>query len=204
MLIDINLLPRKERRSLATIIITLGLILLFILGSIFVFVNYQSTKSELKSIKNQLQTTSQLRAIQEQKLTEINATTGVDELKSTIEWTEKLPVSSVTLLKHLTSLLPERGFILNINYQDSGTVTLNVQFDTNREAAYYLNELEHSDVIRKVSLNSLTTSGQEMEESNKPVKDVLDKILVLRYLATYQIELNNGALKELAKKEDAP
>lgn len=185
------------------LIITAGLILLFIIGSIFLFISYQSTKTELNSLKSQLQTTSQLRVIQEQKLGEINATSAVDELKSTIEWTEKLPISSVTLLDHLTSLLPERGFILNIDYQDTGTVTLNVQFDTNREAAYYLNELERSNVIRKVTLNSLSTSGQEMEESNKPVKDVLDKILVLRYLATYQIELNNQALKELAKKEDA-
>ena len=201
MLIDINLLPRKERKSLVTLIITAGLIVLFIVGSIFLFINYQSTKSELKSLKTQLQTTSQLKAIQEQKLAGINATSAVDELKTTIDWTEKLPVSSVTLLKHLTSLLPERGFILNINYQDTGTVTLNVQFDTSREAAYYLSELEHSDVIRKVNLNSLATSGQEMEESNKPVKDILDKILVLRYLATYQIELNNEVLKELAKKE---
>ena len=203
MLIDINLLPRKERKSLMALIITAGLILLFIIGSIFLFISYQSTKTELNSLKSQLQTTSQLRVIQEQKLGEINATSAVDELKSTIEWTEKLPISSVTLLDHLTSLLPERGFILNIDYQDTGTVTLNVQFDTNREAAYYLNELERSNVIRKVTLNSLSTSGQEMEESNKPVKDVLDKILVLRYLATYQIELNNQALKELAKKEDA-
>ncbi|KEF39447.1 hypothetical protein M670_01215 [Schinkia azotoformans MEV2011] len=203
MLIDINLLPRKERKSLATLLVAIGLILLFIFGSVFLFISYQSTKTELNSLKSQLQTTSQLRAIQEQKLGENNTTSAVDELKSTIEWTEKLPISSVTLLDHLTSLLSERGFILNINYQDSGTVTLNVQFDTNREAAYYLNELEQSDVIQKVTLNSLATSGQEMEESNKPVKDVLDKILVLRYLATYQIELNNGALKELAKKEAA-
>lgn len=202
MLIDINLLPRKERKSLTALIITIGLILLFIIGSIFLFVSYQSTKSELNSLKTQLQTTSQLRAIQEQKLAEINATSSVDELKSTIAWTEQLPVSSVTLLKHLTSLLPERGFILNINYQDSGAVTLNVQFDTSREAAYYLNELENSDVISKVTLNSLATSGEELEQTNKPVKDFLDKILVPRYLAVYQLELNNTALKELAKKED--
>lgn len=203
MLIDINLLPRKERKSLVALIITLGLLLLFIFGSVFLFINYQSTKSELDSLKTQLQTTSQLRAIQEQKLAEINATSTVDELKSTIEWTEKLPISSVTLLKHLTSLLPDRGFILNINYQDTGTVTLNVQFDTSREAAYYLNELENSDVINKVTLNSLATSGEELEKTNKPVKDVLDKILVPRYLAAYQIELNNEKIKELAKKEDA-
>lgn len=203
MLIDINLLPRKERKSLVALIIILGLLLLFIFGSVFLFINYQSTKSDLDSLKTQLQTTSQLRAIQEQKLAEINATSTVDELKSTIEWTEKLPISSVTLLKHLTSLLPDRGFILNINYQDTGTVTLNVQFDTSREAAYYLNELENSDVINKVTLNSLATSGEELEKTNKPVKDVLDKILVPRYLAAYQIELNNEKLKELAKKEDA-
>lgn len=203
MLIDINLLPRKERKSLVALIIILGLLLLFIFGSVFLFINYQSTKSDLDSLKTQLQTTSQLRAIQEQKLAEINATSTVDELKSTIEWTEKLPISSVTLLKHLTSLLPDRGFILNINYQDTGTVTLNVQFDTSREAAYYLNELENSDVINKVTLNSLATSGEELEKTNKPVKDVLDKILVPRYLAAYQIELNNEKIKELAKKEDA-
>lgn len=182
--------------------IIIGLILLFIFGSVFLFINYQSTKSELDSLKGQLQTTTQLKAIQEQKLAEINATSGIDELKSTIEWTEKLPVSSVTLLKHLTSLLPERGFIVDIKYQDSGAVALIVKFDTNREAAYYLNELENSDVISNVTLKSMETSGEELEKTNKTLKDAIDKILVLRYYATYQIELDNQALKQLAKKEE--
>lgn len=202
MLIEINLLPKKERKGIAAIFVLIFVLLLLISGSIYLFLTYQSAKLELSTLDNQLQTTKQLRAIQEQKLTEINSTSTVDELTSTIDWAEKLPVSTVTLLDHLTSLLPERGFIMNINYADTGTVSLNVQFDTSRQAAYYLNSLENSEVIKQVNVRSLVTSGEELEKDNKELKDKLEKILVPRYVASYDIQLNRQALKELASKED--
>lgn len=186
---------------MSTIMIAIAILLILLIGSIYIIFNYQSAKVEVDSLTNELQTTKQLRAIQEQKLTDVTSTTAVDQLKTTIDWVQKLPISTVALLQHLTALLPERGFILNITYADSGTVTLTTQFDTNREVAYYLNELENSDVIESVQLRSLNTSGDELEKTNKNLKDKLMKVLVPRYVAVYELHLNRQALKALEKKE---
>ncbi|HHW37592.1 MAG TPA: fimbrial protein [Bacillales bacterium] len=201
MLIEINLLPKKDRQSMSTIMIAIALLFILLIGSIYIIFHYQSAKGEVESLTSELQTTKQLRAIQEQKLTDVTSTTAVDQLKTTIDWVQKLPISTVALLQHLTALLPERGFILNITYADSGTVTLTTQFDTNREVAYYLSELENSDVIESVQLRSLNTSGEELEKSNKNLKDKLMKVLVPRYVAVYELNLNRQALKALEKKE---
>lgn len=194
-------MPKKDRKTLSTLIIVIAILLILIIGSVYILFNYQSAKVEVDSLNNQLQTTKQLRAIQEQKLSEVTSTNAVDQLKTTIDWVQNLPISTVTLLKHLTAMLPERGFILNITYADTGTVTLTTQFDTNREAAYYLSELENSDIIEFVQLKSLNTSGDELEKTNKNLKDKLAKVLVPRYVGVYEIHLNRSALKALEKKE---
>ncbi|NSL51609.1 PilN domain-containing protein [Calidifontibacillus erzurumensis] len=201
MVIEINLLPKKERKSLSTVMILLSFLLPFMIGSAYILFQYQTTKAEINSLQSQLQTTKELRIIQEQKLAELTSTSAVDQLKTTIEWVEKLPISTVTLLKHLTALLPERGFILNMRYADSGTVTITVQFDTNRETAYYLRELEDSEVIESVQLKSVKTSGEELEKTNPNLKDKLTKVIVPRYIAVYELQLNRPALKALEKKE---
>lgn len=201
MVIEINLLPKKERKTLATLILIILIGLILILGSIYLFFSYQSAKTNINSIKNELQTTKQLRAIEEQKLTEITSTSAVDQLKTTVDWVQKLPISTVALLNHVTSLLPERGFILNLTYADTGTVLLTVQFDTSREAAYYLNELENSHVFESVQLKAMNTSGDLLEKKDKILKDKLMKIIVPRYAAVYELHLNRQELKAISKKE---
>jgi hypothetical protein len=66
-------------------------------------------------------------------------------------------------MQHLTSLLPERGFIQSFGYTESGAVTLTVQFDSAREAAYFLNSLNHSKWIEEASLNSLAAAETNTE-----------------------------------------
>lgn len=202
VLIEINLLPKKERKSLSSIIIVIISLLILFIGSIYIIFNYQTAKVEVDSLNNELKTTEQLRAIQEQKLTDITSTNAVDQLKTTIDWVQGLPISTVALLEHLTSILPERGFILNISYADTGKVTLTVQFDTNRQVAYYLSELENSEVIKSVQLKSMNTSGEELERTNKNLKDKLVKFIVPRYVAVYELQLNRQALKATEKKEE--
>lgn len=68
-------------------------------------------------------------------------------------------------MRHLTALLPERGFIQSFAYTEAGTVTISVQFDSSREAAYFIESLKDSDWIEDVSLTSLTATETE-EASN--------------------------------------
>jgi hypothetical protein len=62
-------------------------------------------------------------------------------------------------MQHLTALLPERGFIQSFGYTETGTVTISVQFDNPREAAYFLDSMNKSDWIDKASLSSLNAQA---------------------------------------------
>lgn len=131
-------------------------------------------------------------------------------------------------MNHLTSLLPERGFIQSFAYTEAGTVTISVQFDNAREAAYFLENLKDSDWIEDVSLTSLTATetdstnnatqttstsatGQTTATTNTTNTGVVangtttttttqpaNDNTVPRYLGQFEIKFNKDAIKKSA------
>jgi type IV pilus assembly protein PilN len=84
---------------------------------------------------------------------------------------------TVPILRELSSLIPERGFFKAYSYNDAGEQTLTVQFDTNREAAYYLGRLKNSFYFTEADLNSLSAVTEEvspeisLQENNSPSEE---------------------------------
>jgi thiol:disulfide interchange protein len=89
----------------------------------------------------------------------VEANSSVSQLKSAIEWANDYPIQTIPVMRHLTSLLPERGFIQSFAYTEAGTITLTVQFDSAREAAYFLDNLNESKWIEESSLSSLSAAA---------------------------------------------
>ena len=58
----------------------------------------------------------------------------------------------------------KRGFIQSFSYQETGDVSLTVQFDSTRQAADFLNHLQASEYVKSTELKSVTTSELENEE----------------------------------------
>jgi type IV pilus assembly protein PilN len=191
MLVDINLLPEKEKKNYALFVLIFFLIIAAVLGWIMMQLHYNNVKNEAQYIQKQIDDTKLLRTLQEKNLTDYTSSTAYAELEAAIQWTEKLPISTVLILRHISSLLPERGFILNFNYTDEGTVNTLVQFDTSREAAYYLKSLKDSEFIEKVNLTSLVTSNSEDSLKVSNIKNVL----LPRYIGQFTLTLNKPALK---------
>ncbi|MEH7439891.1 PilN domain-containing protein [Neobacillus drentensis] len=163
MLVEINLLPQKEPKKFSFIIMIAGLLALFILIGGYYFWQTQTIKDEIASLDNQITMTKKIAGKEQQKSKTAASSNSVSQLKSAIEWASDYPLQTVPVLHHLTSLLPERGFIQSFAYTDAGTVTLAVQFDSAREAAYFLDSLHESKWIEEASLNSLSTSQPETE-----------------------------------------
>ena len=95
----------------------------------------------------------------------MNQQMSITLLKNAVEWANSYPIQTIPVMQHLTGLLPERGFIQTFGYTEAGTVTLSVQFDSSREAAYFLENLNESDWIDEANLSSLT--AQEVEEAEE-------------------------------------
>ncbi|MCD8502706.1 MAG: hypothetical protein LRY71_14860 [Bacillaceae bacterium] len=138
MLVEINLLPHKSKKSPAMLFLTLILftitIVLFIVGFVF----YQGQKQQLATLKSETEFTIKLREIEEERQRTEVVVTDFQQMLAKKDWIVGQQISAVFLLNHFVALLPERGFFFDYTYNDQGRLTISVQFDSARDAANYL------------------------------------------------------------------
>ena len=161
MLVEINLLPQKEQTKSSLFIVLLGFLLIFIFAGVYYYFQINSVKSDITAVDREITVTQKIRAAEEKKLQDPGSADSVSKLKSAIEWANTYPIQTIPVMRQLTLLLPERGFIQSFAYTEDGTVSLTVQFDSSREAAYFLSSLKGSDWIEDASLSSLNAVVQE-------------------------------------------
>jgi type IV pilus assembly protein PilN len=202
MLVEINLLPKKEPKNAALLFILLIAVVFAGLGSAVFYFYMQKAEQEIESLTKQIEQVKSLRITEEQKLANTQSLVAVQDLENAVNWAKDYPIKTVFLLKQLSNLLPERGFIMNFSYEEAGTIHLTVQFDTSREAAYYLKSLSDAEFVAEAHLASLTVedkndhNGTTKENETSETENVLP-----RYIGQYQIKVNKDVLKKLEKEE---
>lgn len=192
MLVDINLLPQKERDRPAFLIAAIAILLLaVIVWAVFAMVaNANGNEQQLLAAQS-LQVTSEQEAIR----AKLEAAQGMNEeqqLKVTVDWAESYQFDTVPLLEELVSILPARGFFESFSYTGLDQATLSVQFDTTRQAAYYLAQLKASELIKSVTLDGVAQKELNAEESGEVIEEVEEKLP--RYIATYTILFDDQRL----------
>ncbi|MFJ5758192.1 PilN domain-containing protein [Neobacillus sp. NPDC093182] len=168
MLVEINLLPQKEPRKKSFFIIIAAMAVIFLSLGTYYFLQIQSTKNDITYMDSQIKMTKDLEAIEEKNTNKSESELSITLLKSAVEWANSYPIQTIPVMQHLTGLLPERGFIQTFAYTEAGTVTISVQFDSAREAAYFLDNLNESEWIDDTNLSSLTTKEQEETKEAAP------------------------------------
>ncbi|QOR65698.1 fimbrial protein [Cytobacillus suaedae] len=193
MLVDINLLPQRETKKTSKYIIPGIVLLVVLLITILFIVVLNHYQSKIEELNNELVLTKELTAIEQQKIADFESSSSVIELKNAVEWVKNYPTETVPLLERLIGLLPERGFLQALSYSGEGTVSISVQFDTNREVAYYLKSLSESEIIEVATLLDIQTQqlGTEEAEGYLP-----------RYIAQFDLTIDKQAIKELQKEEE--
>lgn len=204
MLVEINLLPRKEHKKSSMLIMVFAGILLFSVSAAIIYFQGNSFENRIASLDKQIGTVQKLNEVQQAKLAEGEGGSLAVRLQDAVKWAEQYPFDTVPLLQNIISLLPERGFIKNFEYSNTDSVVIKIQFDASRDAAYYLSSLKGSDWVEEVALLNIVaeTNDEETETTNTPTE--LDEVKVLpRYSAEFEITFkpelfkgNNGiALK---------
>ncbi|WP_456278112.1 hypothetical protein [Bacillus sp. AK128] len=201
MLIDINLLPKKEVRNIASLVLfVVPLVVAILLITIFLF-QQMGAKEEIESLKDSISQQQQLRITYEEKLKSYEGSESVNQLQETISWMDASSVKSVPIIEHLTALLPKRGYILSYNYSEEGSLQITIQFDTSRESAYYLKLLKNSTNFEEVKILSLLTNPYEdIIEQISVEESVPNEKYVPRYIAVYDLTLNVPTLLEQQKE----
>lgn len=193
MLVNINLLPQKEKKSFSHYILAAVSVVLLLGGGLYLYLQYQSLQVQLSTAQQQLTTTQKLREMEEQKSRKTVSSSSSHTLEQMIQWMEKQPVSTVVVLHHLAAALPKHGLFLNYQYVGEGTVNLSVQFDVISEVSAYLHQLEKDTIIQEVKLTNVNTTPVTPESKENAVEDVQ---YMPRYQAQFQIKLNMEKVKE--------
>ncbi|MBS4194831.1 PilN domain-containing protein [Lederbergia citri] len=188
---NINLIPPRKKKSYFLFYSFLIIFIVTILFSSILFLQIQAKKDHILSLEKERQQIQKLVEIENSKLNEAQITSSTDILYETITRVEKDRIDAVPLLSHLISLLSERGFFESIDYQLDGDVQLSVQFDSSRDAAYYLHELLQSSWLTDAKIISITAKEEIEDANNKEHENVL------RYTASYQLSLNKAYIKEI-------
>lgn len=161
MLVEINLLPQKDPKKFALFIVLGALLTLMLFTGVYYYFQISSTNSAIDNTDRQISMTQKIREKEEAKVGTVESSDSINQLKSAIDWADTYPIQTIPVMRHLTSLLPERGFIQSFGYTEEGTISLTVQFDNPREAAYFLDSVQQSKWIEDASLSALTANVQE-------------------------------------------
>ncbi|GHH97184.1 hypothetical protein [Neobacillus kokaensis] len=156
MLVEINLLPQKEPKKMTLIITLSSLLAILLIVSGFYLWQINSTKDEIAAIDRQISMTTKVVEKTTQAAQSNESANSLNQLKTAIDWANEYPIQSVPVMRHITALLPERGFIQSFGYTEEGSITLTVQFDNTREAAFFLDNLNESNWVQEADLSSLS------------------------------------------------
>ena|SRR5690606_9561203 len=225
MLVDINLLPRKEYKNRTNLLLGIIITMFVLVSFLFVFLQLNKANAIEEDLQNQLATIQAARMVAEQEGRLSNHSSSVLQLEKTAEWADAYFVETVPILNHITELLPERGFVQSFSYTDTGVVSLQVQFDTNAEVAHYLALLNESSHFESVQLFSVSTSqlmedtevdnedtqnNETKDEANEENKNVLspkdqtetdeNKNVLPRYFAQFELTINKAAFNSIQKE----
>lgn len=195
MLVDINLLPEKERERSTLLIAALIVIGAAILFWAVLFILSLSLSKE--AARTEMQITA-LHASQEAIREDIQPSTNADErekLASTVKWAEANRFDTLPLLREMIALLPQRGFFVSFEFTAPHESTVIVQFDSKSDAAYYLTRIESSTVVSSATMESLVAESLDEET---------DLATLPRFEATYHIEYKDerGAVVEVEGTEE--
>ncbi|MDR4889112.1 hypothetical protein RGU12_16495 [Fredinandcohnia sp. QZ13] len=219
MLVNINLLPRKEFINRAKLLLLIMMISVVLIGCLLLLIQYKRATTLEEQLTKQINTLQETREAEEQKIDSANQSNNLINLEKIVEWADSYFVETVPILNHLTTLLPERGFVQNFSYTEDGIVTLEVQFDTNTENAHYLALLTDSPLIKSAQLLTVSTTpitdtdegtdtSTEVTETNNNAKEneatTDNKIeteqnnnILPRYYAQYEIIFDKSAIKSM-------
>ncbi|MET3574640.1 PilN domain-containing protein [Bhargavaea ullalensis] len=188
MLVDINLLPGRDRGRSKALIVSIAILLsaLIFWLAFFLMANRNAEEAQRADARAEEMRTRQAELQSRLDGTETMADRA--QLEGTVEWAESYRFLTAPLIRHLVSLLPVRGFITEFTYTGPHTAELSVQFDTYEQAAHYLARLKAATMVEAATMNEVTADPleEETDEEGNPVDR--NEVLVPRYIAAYTID----------------
>ncbi|TWI57099.1 hypothetical protein [Halalkalibacter nanhaiisediminis] len=192
MLVEVNLLPEKNKQDVTYVFILLTTLLLIALGTTVLYFYHSYVAKEVNGLNQEVYSVQMQSTELNQQMVE-EAGTELERLQQAVGELQSRVVPTSLLLDHLVRLLPERGYYLTFNYELPGTVMFDASFDRMEEIAAYHQALEQSDVVSSISL-SVVEANEMLDDQEFDVNN--DNVLP-RYIASFTLEIHTENVKKL-------
>jgi type IV pilus assembly protein PilN len=200
MLVDINLLPVKEKKSL-TITILLIAAAVILLGSVtWMGLDYYVSTTTLQEKERILDQEKLLVQTHIKKQQQTGAVIQSAPLAEKVAYIRDKEIAASHLLQHLVALLPERGFFMKYEYKDRNSIIIDAQFDTLAETSHYLYELTNSPYLIEASIEKMETTN--FEEINEGEDMTAFEDYLPRYRTQYKIKFEKEKIQELIGEDN--
>lgn len=196
MLVDINLLPEKEKERSILLYVALTVLGAALLFWLVFFILTRSTTADTERLDGQLANLQVTQAELTERLNRSDTAQVYDQLATSVQWAETYRYETAPLIDDLVSQLPHRGFFRSFAFAAPHQATVEIQFDDKTEAAYYLTRISASEFIETASIESITAEDIDEEtgsDSTETQKKAAANLLP-RYLATYTIFFTDNRL----------
>ncbi|WP_174729843.1 hypothetical protein [Mesobacillus harenae] len=205
MLVDINLLPKRDSKHSSSLLLAAFISIVFLSVAGVLYWQGSLYERQLADADKQIEAAQKILAAEQERFSAFETSHSAVELEEAVEWASSYPIPTVPLLRHLTSLLPDRGFIEHFQYTAGGTVRLRVQFDASREGAFYLSTLLDSAMVDDAKLLFLKTQdfNDGTDQSNEGKKEMKNANFIPRYIAEYELLINQAAIVQKNAEDDA-
>jgi type IV pilus assembly protein PilN len=200
MLVDINLLPVKEQKSLKTTILLIAAVTMLLGSGTWLGLDYYVSTGELQEKERLLEQEKLLVQTQLKNQQQSGPIVESAPLAEKIEYIRGKKIAATDLLQHLVALLPERGFFMKYEYKDKKTVLVEAQFDTLAETSHYLYELTNSPYLAAATIEKMETTN--FEEINEGEDMTALEDYLPRYRSLYKIEFEREKILELKGEEN--
>ncbi|WP_078555368.1 hypothetical protein [Bacillus alkalicellulosilyticus] len=192
MLLEVNLLPEKEKRDMTNLLI-IGIVAFVIIAMLLTFrFMHDDLTTDVRTMEQEIMEVKILSA----EIQSSQVVSEVDRLTTTLETLENHVIPASTLLDYLVALLPERGFFLNFDYQLSGEVNFDASFDQIEQIAAYNQVLTISPIVRDVVISNISADALMDEET------IEESEFLPRYVASFKLMINSPEVKKLGQGED--
>lgn len=185
MLVDINLLPEKEKERSVLLYVALAFLGAALLFWLIFFLLTRSVTSDSERLDNQLVKLQITQAELTERLNRSDTAQSHDQLAASVQWVEDYRYETAPLLEDLVAQLPRRGFFRSFAFAAPHQATVEIQFDDKTEAAYYLIRILSSEFVETASIESIEAEEIDQEEG-------VNNNWLPRYLATYTIFFTDG------------
>ena len=187
MLPEVNLLPKYERtESLLYNVFIVGVILLILMSGILAYF-YFTTKSELATVEERVESLNHDKELLEASISGMQQveTTNFEDI---VAYVDSFSTPTSILVDELITLLPEHGYLSTFTY-DFNTIQIETQFETLPDSSTYVVNLLKSRYLKDVEVNQISTFSLDRETGDLSA----DYDVIPRYHVDYYLEIDHDS-----------